>query len=167
MPLIKVKQHQLPEPEARGITDKAAYTIARPILAGQRQVARILSKRFRSLSGPAKRGTLLLLGFLFADACLWVLGQATRPQQRKMPLAAVGQLLPALPQPGRERTDHNPALFYQGQQHLQQLTDRVNAYTRTAEGRRRYDSLLRARPGLQDSIRFLQQFYRPHSPLLK
>jgi len=116
----------------------------------QRRTARIPAKQ---------RPYLLLLFLLVTGSCSVFLAVGNRPG-----MAAPQGLISPIRQPrlsGRQDTaaEQGP-LLDDGYRRIRQFRRHMDSLAGTREGKRVYDSLLRTRPGLLDSVRLIELIYQ-------
>lgn len=167
MRLFKHKPEKVQEPTEGSVIHKAAQVIAGVILYWQGKIARLLNSTFSSLSHRTQQGCLLFFCLLFGGCSFWLLLQALWPGHGGIPLRSFTSHLPYLEEPVRKEAGIPPDLHLKELQRVQRIRDGLHALSQTAAGRHSCDSLLLVRPGLLDSIYFLEQLHSSHIPLLK
>jgi hypothetical protein len=148
-------------PALPGLKDKAAGAISLLLLRVQRGFASFLHQRVNPLS--AGRKTIFLFAFCavfggFSLAALVNVFRPLRDTSRAIRPAAV-----SVPKYGTGELQQEVIITGKDMERIAQFKAYMDSLRGSASGRRTYDTILTARPGLLDSIHQIEQFYS--SPL--
>jgi len=124
----------------------------------QRRAANYLNERATILSAGQVKTALILFCTVFGGAAVLVTwkalhdpGKTINVQPIRVPDYAV---IPGDPLPEQETV-----LTGDEVRHIQRFQSYLDSLRQTEQGKRTYDSIARFRPGLLDSLAFIQQFY--------
>lgn len=140
--------------------DKQGNKIKRSLNAAGRSAAAKLSGWINPLSSSAKKGGFLILGICIAIACAMLIVRSVENQHGSAALQVDTVTSPADIHPEEhasgQESEQSMIAQYNRMIRFKQLADRL----RSSSDTRLLDSLMKAHPGLRDSLKaFIENYY--------
>lgn len=140
--------------------EKQENKIKRLLNAVCRSAASKLSAWINPLSTPAKKGGFLVLGICIAGACAMLIVRSVESEHSLAPLQVDSITRPPdiYPEENASAQESEQSIIdqYNRMIRFKQLADRL----RSASNTRLLDSLMKANPGLRDSLKtFIETYY--------
>ena len=158
--LFKKKNKKKNSATANSVHDKLAGGIAQFLLSLQNRFATFMSKNINRLSTKIKQLLLALFCIVCMACIVYALADAFKP------LKKVGWVFPSDP-PSVKMINHlspdyspEPTISKAEIIRIQRFKNYMDSLNQSESGKLLYDSILKARPGLMDSISTIEEFYR-------
>lgn len=143
--------------ENPGLSDAAAQKGAGIIISLQRKWAGGMNKLTRNWTSPQKKIALVSFCVLLGAHSGIALYQAFNPRPQKQSVIPATRMRQPIIQETkiREPSHRDPAY-----RRVKQIHAYLDSLKTTTDGRARYDSLIKSRPGLMDTIIMIENFYQ-------
>ena len=160
--LFSGKKKNSEEPKESKVQDKVAKGIAGFLLSVQNRFASFMSGRINSLSNRSKHIALAIFCLMFGGFSIYAfvgafrdrnVGKTIKPDQVAVPKYY-------------DRTDAEvaePSVSERDIMRINRFKKYIDSLSKSPTGRQVYDSILKARPGLMDSIKVIEQIYYSQS----
>lgn len=155
--IFKKRKQDRPSALKTGLTDRAARKGAGIIIGLQRKWAESMHKLTRNWTGTQKKTALICFCTLLGAHSGIALYQAFNPSPKKQTVIPVTRMHRPLLQESKIRAPSSGDPAYR---RVKQIHAWLDSLQTTAEGRKRYDSLMKKRPGLMDTIIMIENFYQ-------
>lgn len=139
------------------LTDRAARKGAGIIISLQRKWAESMHQLTRNWTVTQKKIALVCFCTLLGAHSGIALYQAFNPRPKKQTVIPVTRIRQPLIQESRIRAPSSGDPAYR---RVRQIHAWLDSLQTTTEGRKRYDSLMKKRPGLMDTIITIENFYQ-------
>ena len=137
--------------------DRAAERIVRFLLAMQNRFVRFMSSKINRLSTKTKKNWLFIFCLVFAGFSIHVFTGAFNNAKAVKEISP-GQL--SLPKYWDNKMEEmNPVVGDNDMDRIGRFEEYMDSLSKSVQGRIVYDSMVKARPGLLDSIKIIKQIY--------
>ena len=161
--LFSKKNKSKPESSTSKVQDKVAKSIAGFLLSVQNRFASFMSARTINLNKKAKQFYLIIFCLVFGGLSLYAFigafssseraGKSIKPDQVSVPKYY-----------DRTSTEIKvPTVSDKEIKRIDRFKKYMDSLNHSVKGKAKYDSILKARPGLMDSIKAIEQFYYSQS----
>ena len=138
--------------------DRAAERIVHFLMALQNRFVRFMSSKINRLSTKTKQGWLFIFCLVFAGFSIHVFTGAFNNHAKAVKAINPGQL--SLPKYWDDKMEGmNPVVGDNDIDRIGRFEKYMDSLSKSAQGRIVYDSMMKARPGLSDSIKIIKQIY--------
>lgn len=126
----------------------------------QRQCADYLNRKTEMYSKRSKQIVLAAFCLLFGSSSIYIIFQAIESPSGKITIEKMSFPKYATGSDTARSFQPIPVLTEKQHQRIQRFRKYMDSLQTTKAGQIKYDSIIKARPGLMDSIDFIEQVYR-------
>ena len=160
--LLSKNKKNAREPKDSRVQDKVAKGIAGFLLSIQNSFASFMSGRINSLNNRSKHVALAIFCLLFGGFSIYAFVGAFRDRDSDKTIKPDQMAVPIY----YDRTDAEvaePSGSERDIMRINRFKRYIDSLSKSPTGRQVYDSILKARPGLMDSIKVIEQIYYSQS----
>lgn len=125
----------------------------------QRKWAGWLNGKAERLSRNAKLFWLILFCFLFGGGSIYIIVHAVGNKTKKLLIEKMSFPAYAISEDSTVSSMALPILTEKEHQNIERFKRYMDSLQKTRTGKPKYDSIINTRPGLMDSIAFIEQLY--------
>lgn len=125
----------------------------------QRKWAIWLNGKAEKLSKNTKLYSLIIFCFLFGGFSIYIIVSAIGNNAEKLTIEKMSFPAYAIAEDSTTSVKQLPILSEKEHQNIERFKRYMDSLQKTPVGRLKYDSIIKTRPGLMDSIAFIEQLY--------
>lgn len=161
--LFSKKKKKIEEPKETKVQDTVAKGIAGFLLSVQNKFTSFMSERVNNLSSCSKQFCLGIFCLLFGGFSIYAFLGAFHHSENSVKTIKPDQV--AVPKYYDQRNSEfeEPQVSAKDITRINHFREYMDSLSRSSRGRSEYDSILKARPGLMDSIKIIEEIYYSQS----
>jgi hypothetical protein len=161
--LFSKKKKKAEEPKESKVKDKVAKGIAGFLLSVQNKFASFMSGRINNLSSRSKQFSLAIFCLMFGGCSIYAFLGAFRDSENSGKAIKPDQVVVPKYYDQSDSEFKEPQVSEKVIIRINRFKKYMDSLSRSAKGRPEYDSILKARPGLMDSIKVIEEIYYSQS----